>query len=376
MSSRPAAVDDRGDQQQRTKSLMLNTDLHVVRPSVAVPAAELRSLSPVASAAGINLRDILRGLDLAPELLERARGTGIRLADYFRVLERVSLALHDEGCGLTARPLMLGATDLVLSKLSGCGSLPDVMRTVAHTYNILHGGPYNRVGVRSDRLTYVIDDTCFPYVSHADPARILFRRNCVLVFLHALLTLVTGDALAGSLRQVHTKSGRNGGRGFSAFWGVPIRWSSPFYALDYEPAAADLTVSGCRPPPSSRAVYRRMVEFAENELRVCPPSRSALSVVCDAFSENIYSESAVARRAGVSIATLRRRLQAAGLPAFRALRDRALNQAARTLLERRTSPSVIAEQLGFSDLRSFSRAFKRWNGLTPAAFARTRINSV
>jgi AraC-like DNA-binding protein len=353
---------------------MLNTDLHAVRPSVAVPAAELRSLSPVASAAGINLREILRGLDLAPEVLDGPRTTAIGLADYFRILERVSLALHDEGCGLTARPLMLGATDLVLSNLSGCRHLPEVMRTVAHTYNILHGGPYNRVEIHTDRLTYVIDDARFPYVSHADPARILFRMNCVLVFLHALLMLVTGDALAGSLRQVHTKSGRSDGRGFSAFWGVPIRWNSPFYALDYEAGAADLSVSGCSPPPSSRAIYRRMIELAEDKLRVGAGSRSALSVVCDAFSQNIYSESVVARRAGVSIATLRRRLQAEGLPAFRELRDRALNQAARTLLERRTNPSAVAEQLGFSELRSFSRAFKRWNGLTPAAFARARIS--
>jgi AraC-like DNA-binding protein len=352
---------------------MLNTDLRAARCPVAVPAAELRSLGPVASAAGINLHEILRGLDLEPELLEGAHGTALGLADYFRILERVSLALHDEGCGLTARPLMLGATDLVLSNLSGCRNLPDLMRSVAHTYNILHGGSYNRVEARPDRLTYVIDDTCFPYISDADPARILFRMNCVLVFLHALLTLVTGDALTGSLRQVHTKSDRNSARGFSAFWGVPIRWSSPFYALDYQAAAANITLSGCHPPPSSRAVYRRMIEFAQDKLRVCPPSRSALNAVCDAFSENVYSESAVARRAGVSIATLRRRLQAEGLPAFRELRDRALHQAARTLLERHTSPSAVAEQLGFSDLRSFSRAFKRWTGFTPAVFASQQV---
>jgi len=349
---------------------MLTPEPRAPRPAVAVPAAELRSLSPLASAAGVNLREILQGLDLKPELLEGSRDSGIALADYFRILERVSLALHDEGCGLTARPLMLGATDLVLSSLSSCHNLPDVMRSVAHTYNILHGGSYNRVELRADRLTYVIDDTRFPYVSDADPARILFRMNCVLVFLHALLTLVTGDALAGSLRQVHTKSDRNGGCGFSAFWGVPIRWSSPFYALDYRAEAAGIAVGSCQPPPSSRAVYRRMIEFAEDQQRVCAPSRSALSAVYDAFSENIYGEGAVARRAGVSIATLRRRLQAEGLPAFRELRDRALSQAARALLERHTSPSAVAEQLGFSDLRSFSRAFKRWTGATPAAFAR------
>jgi len=355
---------------------MLNIELQAAHPSVAVPSVELRSLSPVASAAGINLSDILRALDLAPELLEDCpRGAGIGLADYFRILERISLALHDESWGLTARPLMLGATDLVLSNLSGCRNLPDVMRAVARTYNILHGGEYNRVDVRSDRLTYIIDDRRFPYVSDADPARILFRMNCVLVFLHALLTLVAGDGLAGSLRQVQTKSDHGGGRGFAAFWGVPIRWNSPFYALDYEAGAAALSVNGHRPAPSSRAVYRRMIELAEGKVRVCADARSALNVVCAAFSEHVFRESAVARRASVSIATLRRRLQAEGLPSFRELRNRALDQAARALLERRVCPSEVAEQLGFSDLRSFSRAFSRWNGMTPAAYAKERIAS-
>jgi AraC-like DNA-binding protein len=111
-----------------------------------------------------------------------------------------------------------------------------------------------------------------------------------------------------------------------------------------------------------------MIEFAEEKLHVCPASRSTLGVVCDAFSENVYGEAAVARRAGVSAATLRRRLAAEGVPSFRELRDRALSQAARTLLERHVSPGDVAEQLGFSDLRSFGRAFKRWSGVTPAAF--------
>lgn len=352
---------------------MLNIELQAAHPSVAVPAVELRSLSPVASAAGISLGDILRALDLAPELLEDPNATGIGLADYFRILERISLALQDESWGLTARPLMLGATDLVLSNLSGCRRLPDVMRAVARTYNILHGGEYNRVDVRSDRLTYIIDDRHFPYVSDADPARILFRMNCVLVFLHALLTLVAGDGLAGSLRQVQTKGDHGEGRGFAAFWGIPIRWNAPFYALDYEAGAAALAVNGHLPTPSSRAVYRRMIELAEDKLRVCTDAQSALNVVSAAFSERVFRESAVARRASVSIATLRRRLQAEGLPSFRELRDRALDQAARTLLARRVSPSQVAEQLGFSDLRSFSRAFSRWNGMTPAAYAKERI---
>lgn len=353
---------------------MLNTDLNFsVRPWVEVPTAELRFLTPIACAAGISLGEILRGLDLPPELIDEPRASAIGLADYFRILERFSLVLRDESCGLNARPLMLGATDLVLSNLSECRDLLEVMRTVARTYNILHGGSYNRVDLRSDRLTYVIDDAHFPFAPEADPARILFRMNCVLVFLHALLTLVAGNALAGLLRQVHTKSDHDD-CGFSAFWGVPIRWRSRYYALDYELDAASLTVGGARALPSSQAVYRRMVELAEVRQHEESSPRSVLGAVCAAFSDNVFEQTAIAKRAGVSVATLRRRLQAEGLPSFRELHDRALSQAARMLLGRGRNPGDVAEQLGFSDLRSFNRAFKRWTGLTPAAYTRERIN--
>src|ERR1700736_4077631 len=59
-----------------------------------------------------------------------------------------------------------------------------------------------------------------------------------------------------------------------------------------------------------------------------------------------------------------------GSPSFRVLNERALKRAARSFLEQRYHPSDVAEELGFSDLRSFARAFRRWIGVTPAAYAK------
>jgi len=122
--------------------------------------------------------------------------------------------------------------------------------------------------------------------------------------------------------------------------------------------------------PSSQAIYRKIIDLIEHNQTVGLRHRSARERVVDAFEDNVFTQQAVAKRLGLSVATLRRRLEMEGSPSFRALNERALKRAARSLLEQRHHPSDVAEELGFSDLRSFARAFKRWIGVTPTAYAR------
>ncbi len=77
-----------------------------------------------------------------------------------------------------------------------------------------------------------------------------------------------------------------------------------------------------------------------------------------------------ARRLGVSRRTLQRSLEARGTSfrhVFRAMRC----ELSLTLLSRRgIRMNEAAESLGFSELSSFSRAFKKWTGMSPQAFRR------
>ncbi|MEM7739910.1 MAG: helix-turn-helix domain-containing protein [Pseudomonadota bacterium] len=77
----------------------------------------------------------------------------------------------------------------------------------------------------------------------------------------------------------------------------------------------------------------------------------------------------VAALLGMSVATLRRRLSDEGT-SFRALRTRVLSARAMDMLGSDTSMITIAAELGFADIRSFSRAFKSWTGETPNAVRR------
>jgi AraC-like DNA-binding protein len=81
----------------------------------------------------------------------------------------------------------------------------------------------------------------------------------------------------------------------------------------------------------------------------------------------------VARSCGMSDRTLQRRLEAERT-SFVEIQDTVREARARELLrDPRISLVDIAEQLGFSDLATFSRAFKRWTGQPPGMFRRKSI---
>ena len=76
----------------------------------------------------------------------------------------------------------------------------------------------------------------------------------------------------------------------------------------------------------------------------------------------------VARELGMSRQTLYRRLKAEGTT-FEELLDAKRRQlAVRYLGLDRSSVQAAAYKLGFSDPAAFSRAFKRWTGISPSSF--------
>jgi AraC-like DNA-binding protein len=78
---------------------------------------------------------------------------------------------------------------------------------------------------------------------------------------------------------------------------------------------------------------------------------------------------AVAKRLAVSERTLRRRLHEEGT-SFSEVRQRELQRRAEAMLaERRLSQAEIAFCLGFSEMSAFNRAFRRWTGRSPGAWA-------
>jgi AraC-like DNA-binding protein len=84
------------------------------------------------------------------------------------------------------------------------------------------------------------------------------------------------------------------------------------------------------------------------------------------------SADTVAAELHMSARTLHRRLEAEGTR-FGEVLDRVRERRARRLLEDPAMPlAEIAYRSGFADLATFSRAFKRWTGIAPGAFRRSK----
>ena len=102
-------------------------------------------------------------------------------------------------------------------------------------------------------------------------------------------------------------------------------------------------------------------------------SRDAVEYVTHALQHGVTNQQDLAESAGMSVATLRRRLAARGVR-FRDLKDKVLGTDAILLIQAGHNVETVAELLGYSDCRSFRRAFRRNFGESPGEY-RSRVRS-
>ena len=324
-----------------------------------VPSSAISALRSQAQEAGLSVDDIATDIGvgrLAPNGAARMSLTG-----FLRLQTRLTTLLQDETCRLSKRQLLSGSTELALSRLPSRGSLVDAMGTVAQSYNLLHGGAFNSVEETDDHVAFVIDDRDFPYAI-SDEEQVLFTMETTLLFVHALLRLIVPSAAAGGWRGADLKREASPARvPFESH--VPVQFGTARYRLLYDKTSASRIVN--LPPPGTITLARvtdeqvRLVEGGVDD-------RTFSGRVRLLIEEGATDQSMVAESLGMSVATLRRRLVDEGA-SFRTLRMEALKSQADKFLQTDMPLVQVAERLGFSDVRSFSRAFKTWTGMTPNA---------
>lgn len=124
---------------------------------------------------------------------------------------------------------------------------------------------------------------------------------------------------------------------------------------------------------------RRYQSWGANETAVYLRLHSTLGEAAPHHSDRIASEvrrlltsanlsqKQVARELGMSVATLQRRLATSGT-SFRSLSRAVRSEQLAALLATTSGLDAIAEELGYSDRRSLTRACQDWFGMTPSKY--------
>lgn len=208
-------------------------------------------------------------------------------------------------------------------------------------------------------------------------ARLILRGNRAVLgryFVETLFAAIAkfGRALAGDadpfLRMCFRHSWPSYGAEYAPYFRTEIAFSQPLDAIEVRRAMLDAPRTAGFP-----ALHRQAMQRVEQRLLRLPPPRSRLAAAIEAkFEEDPRLLGAgiadVAGQLGLQARTLQRRLRDAG-SAYADLQARVRYRLAlRALDDRRLTLEAVSEQLGFSDRRSFTRAFTRWAGMTPSQY--------
>ncbi|MEM6556503.1 MAG: helix-turn-helix domain-containing protein [Pseudomonadota bacterium] len=319
----------------------------------------------------VDVDSLLRETGLSSSLARMAPEAELPLQTYFRIQREIARSLNDLTLHLSSRKLIYQTGDFVLEQMKRARTLREAVECLCEYFNMMHGDTYNATQHRGDVLALIVDDTNFPYTLKQDEVFTRFVGDCVLIKVHCLLDSLTHGVATKALQRVAVRRSRTEpGGDQNTFWSVPITYGRPVYELIYD---FDLACQPIQAPNnvdlSTDGIFARVIGHIET-LEQSRDGRSIVARVRELIEDgHIYQEN-VAARLEISVATLRRRLSDEDT-SFRALLHKIRFEEAKAMLERGRSVNQVSEQLDYSDIRAFNRAFKKWAGQTPAAFAKT-----
>lgn len=155
--------------------------------------------------------------------------------------------------------------------------------------------------------------------------------------------------------------------GYKQFFASPLELGAPFPSIFFATNWLDRAL-----PTADPLLLLHLEQQAQTLRKVMGADTTGRlrRLLQKAFAQGSFSEPDFARQLCVHVRTLRRRLKAEGIRFSKELTDFRYERA-REMLARTGMPIAdIAGALGFADTTAFSRAFKRWSGVTARQWRR------
>lgn len=328
--------------------------------SVTVPASFAVSAIQHAVKQGYNGHRLLHSSGIDPEIVGISQAR-LPAASYVNLLSTTIRVMKDEFLGYADQPVNIGTWQLACLSSVHPGTVGHAIARICRYYRVLDHG------IRP-HLVAEGDDAMIELVSR-DGQRVwdmYFYERC-LGGLRCFIAWLLHDAL--TVRQVAFPQDRSAHPD-------EYRWMFPRSEMIYnQPRAAlrfDRSILNLPMRRSERELDQMLIDPHRELVTACGCDGTWTTRIKELISRElpwVPEFEDVAMRLSIHPQALRRRLSQEGV-SFNEVKDQIRFSVADFYLSRHfASVEEVAFRAGFSEASSFIRAFRRWTGTTPTAFA-------
>jgi AraC-like DNA-binding protein len=321
----------------------------------------VRALLDALRSAGGDPRQLLDELGLRPEMLEPVEGR-LPISVAFRIFERAPELARDElFCLKAASAIPLGALEVFDFATRSSATLGEAFERTVRYYALI-----------DDRTELSIE-------RHGSVATVLgrnrsepFAPRSATELMFAMI-LARGEQLTGQPVPVLGVKFRADPpadpSGHERFFGAAVEFSQPHDELAFEASYLERPCA-TGDPALARFFDRHATSYLT---RLSGPATFIGDVkraLAEGLSGSVPTLAATASRLAMSERTLQRRLRESQTSYSELVDQVRSGLAAEVLANQNVSIGEVGYLLGFSDTSAFYRAFRRWQGKTPADFRR------
>ncbi|MFA5631485.1 MAG: AraC family transcriptional regulator [Porticoccaceae bacterium] len=276
-----------------------------------------------------------------------------------RLFKSVQLELDDEFMGFSAGHCRVGAFKTMCDLVRQCRTLGDMLHSAVEFYRLLSDDLVLSVQESAGRCVFSVEHRS----EERDPDH--FLREFLLVIWHRFPSWYIGEAIR--LRETHFSFERPAHHGeLQVMFPGILRYGQKTNRLVYDASYLD------KPLVRSQKELDLYARNAPADVMTIPGADNRLEwqierILTPAGGDPLVFPTleALAAMLEVSAQTLYRQLRGSGTSYQKIKDDIRRETAIRCLVEEGLSVETVSERVGFSEARSFTRAFRHWTGMSP-----------
>jgi AraC-like DNA-binding protein len=312
---------------------------------------------------GGNEQQILAEAGLTPAKLwqSKSRVLASQLASIVKSCWRIS---DDELLGFTEQKVKVGMFTLLTEHLITCKTLDGVFTYIAAFYNLTGGQLHCKVEKSSSQVSFSVDPNFKSSRDNTSPNSML--TELLLLICHRFPSWLVGQVIP--LNQVYVRHAKPmHHEEYRLMFPCPCMYQSEKNGLVFDAKYLDLPV--VRNPEELVSYLNQIpLQWFKKQSYYHTYSTQVMRILEGAVLEKRFNVEDVAKELNMTSRTLRRKLVAEG-SRFQQLKDNAKRDQAINLFEQvNLTIAQIGLAVGFTEPATFSRAFKKWTGVSPKAY--------